>query len=52
MSQAGSNAPPPDFEAAVVVTVTESAAEPPGPVHVRVKVSVVLTTMPRVPLVA
>ena len=45
--------PPPDFEgaAAVAITVTDCIAEPPGPVHVSVRVAVAVMTTARVPLV-
>jgi hypothetical protein len=44
--------PPPDFAGAgVVVTLTDFAAEPPGPVQVNVNVAVEPILTPRVPLV-
>ena len=44
--------PPPDGGAAVAVTLTDCVAEPPGPVHAKVNVSVAATDTASVPLVA
>ena len=44
--------PPPDFDGAVVAdTLMDCAAEPPGPLQVKVKVSEALTTIAELPLI-